>query len=92
MNTKSFDEFASLARTSGFDEVLERHWEPDTVLDTHTHSFDARAEVMQGEMWLTRNGETQHLISGNTFAVNRQVPHSERYGAQGAIIWVARRN
>ena len=92
MSVKTFDEFASQARIEGFDEVLERRWEPSTVLDTHTHPFDAQAEVKQGEMWLTRGGDIQHLKSGDTFAVSRQVPHSERYGDEGTTIWVARRN
>ena len=91
-NKKTFDEFAALHRTNGFDEVLERRWEPGTVLETHTHPFDAQVEVIQGDLWLTLDGQTRHLISGDTFAVDRQVPHSERYGLDGATVWVARRN
>ena len=91
MNAKTFEDFAIAARAAGFDEVLERGWAPNTELDVHTHHFDAEAVVTQGEMWLTCDGVTQHLTNGQTFTIAREVPHSERYGSQGATYWVARR-
>ena len=84
--------FEAVARADGFDEVLERRWAPQTVLDTHTHPFDARAVVTQGEMWLTHDGQTRHLLPGDCFELARDVPHAERYGAEGATYCVARRN
>jgi len=92
MNAKTFEDFTAAAHVSGFDEVLERRWAPDTELDVHTHNFDAEAVVTQGEMWLTCDDVTRHLSNGDTFTIGRQVPHSERYGSQGATYWVARRN
>lgn len=92
MSTISFDTFRSTALSEGFDEVLERVWEPHTVLDTHTHPFGVKALVTQGEMWLTVGEHTQHLLPGDRFALDRDVAHAERYGAQGATYWVARRN
>ena len=91
MNAKTFEDFAIAARAAGFDEVLERRWAPDTILDEHIHEFDAEAVVTQGEMWLTCDGVAQHLINGDTFKLARNVPHSERYGSEGATYWVARR-
>ncbi|MES3011212.1 MAG: cupin domain-containing protein [Pseudomonadota bacterium] len=61
------------------------------MLDTHSHPFAAKATVVQGEMWLTVNGETQHLLPGDGFELAQGVPHSERYGTDGATYWVARR-
>jgi AraC-like ligand binding domain len=92
MGTSSFEQFAASARARGFDEVLERRWEPDTVLDTHTHPFAVEARVVQGEMWLSVGGTTQHLRPGDPFVLDADVPHAERYGAEGATYWVARRN
>jgi quercetin dioxygenase-like cupin family protein len=89
---KSFEAFAAEQRAAGADEVLERRWQPGTVIDTHTHSFAAQALVVQGEMWLTVGGRTQHLRAGDRFELAAGVPHDERYGAQGATYWVARRN
>lgn len=89
---KRFEDFESDARAHGFDEVVERKWPPLTVLDTHTHSFAVEALVVQGEMWLSVGERTLHLLPGDTFQLDREVPHAERYGHQGATYWAARRN
>lgn len=88
----SFSEFQREALTKGFDEVIERVWPANADLATHTHPFAVKALVVQGEMWLTIGGETQRLAPGSEFALERDVPHAERYGRDGAPYWVARRN
>jgi hypothetical protein len=88
----TFETFAAEHRAAGFDEVLERRWQPNTVIDTHTHPFSVQALVVQGEMWLTVGPSTRHLKPGDRFDLNADIPHAERYGAEGATYWVARRN
>jgi quercetin dioxygenase-like cupin family protein len=46
---------------------------------------------VQGEMWLTVGEGTRHLRAGDTFELDRELPHAERYGSAGATYWVARR-
>ena len=92
MNTTTFEAFQADALAAGFDEVLERCWAPDTVIATHTHSFGVEAVVTQGEMWLTCDGHTRYLTPGSVFTLAPDVVHDERYGADGATYWVARRN
>ena len=92
MNLPTFEAFSAGTRAQGFDEVLERKWQPSLVLDTHTHPFAVKALVVQGEMWLTVGTDVRHLQPGDEFALEREVPHAERYGAQGATYWVARRH
>jgi mannose-6-phosphate isomerase-like protein (cupin superfamily) len=92
MSHPSYDDFKAQALAQGFDEVLPRVWAPGTVIDTHTHSFSVSARVVQGEMWLTVGEDTRHLLAGDTFTLDREVPHAERYGTEGATFWVARRN
>jgi quercetin dioxygenase-like cupin family protein len=92
MPTDTFADFETQARAAGFDTVLERHWAPNTVIDTHTHDFAVDALVTAGEMWLTHSGQTRHLQPGDRFALDAQVPHSERYGPEGTSFWVARRS
>ena len=92
MNTSTFEAFQADALAAGFDEVLERRWAPGTVLATHSHAFGVEAVVTQGEMWLTCEGLTRHLTPGSVFTLQADVPHDERYGAEGATYWVARRN
>jgi len=89
MNT--FETFAAEHRAAGADEVLERRWQPNQVMDTHTHPFGVQALVVQGEFWLTVGERVQHLKAGDRFEVAADVPHAERYGAEGAVFWVARR-
>ena len=88
----TFEAFKAEALARGFHEVLERKWAPSAVAAAHTHPFDADALVVQGEMWLTVDDVVRHLRSGDTFALDANVVHSERYGSEGATYWVARRN
>jgi quercetin dioxygenase-like cupin family protein len=92
MTTLDFEDFRRESLAAGFDEVLERHWAPHTVLETHTHPFSVQAVVTRGEMWLSCGEDTRHLQAGDTFQLAREAPHAERYGAEGASFWVARRN
>lgn len=89
---KTFGEFEAEALADGFDEVLERTWPAYEVVPEHTHPFELRAVVVRGEMWLTVGDDTRHLGPGETFALSHSVPHGERYGADGAVYWVARRH
>jgi quercetin dioxygenase-like cupin family protein len=92
VNLPTFEAFKRDLQAQGFDEVIERTWEPSTVLTTHTHPFAVKALLIAGEMWLTVGGEVRHLQAGDEFALDREVPHEERYGEQGATYWVARRH
>lgn len=91
MANQNFDVFRIQALTEGFDEVLERQWAPLTLLDMHSHPFSVRALVTRGEMWLTVGDLTRQLRPGDTFELDRDEPHAERYGSEGAVYWVARR-
>ena len=88
----TYEQFEADAKARGFDEVIVRRWSPGLVLQPHVHTFAVNALVVQGEMWLTVGADTQHLQAGQTFDLDRAVEHSERYGAEGAVVWVARRN
>jgi len=92
MPASTFDEFKAQALAEGFDEVLERIWPADAVLDTHTHPFAVKARVVRGEMWLTIDDKTLYLQAGDGFELDREKPHAERYGHVGATYWVARRS
>lgn len=94
MATLTYAAFEAAARAEGFDEVLVREWEPALVLETHRHPFAVKAHVARGEFWLTEaDGErTRHVRADEGFELAREVPHAERYGADGATVWVARRH
>ena len=92
MIQERLDAFRAQALADGHDTVLERVWPPETVVDVHTHPFAVCALVTAGEMWLTVDGTTRHLLPGDTFALSAEQPHAERYGPAGATYWAARRN
>ena len=83
--------FRAQALAEGYEEPLLREWAPATVLETHTHPFDAWAVVVAGEMVLTTAADHRILHAGDVFRLSRDTPHEERYGPQGAAYWVARR-
>ena len=88
----TYAQFEAAALEQGFDEVLERVWGPNQELHTHSHTFAVNALVTQGDLWLSCGGTTRHLQPGDRFELGRDEPHAERYGPQGAVFWVARRN
>ena len=88
----SLDHFTRDAKARGFDEIVEREWAPDAVVDTHTHPFSVWAQVVRGELWLSCGDETKHLRTNDQFELGAHVPHAERYGAEGASYWVARKH
>ncbi len=92
MTLLDFKTFESQALGKGYDEVLERTWPPDAIVESHTHPFAVKARVVRGEMWLTVGPDTRHLQAGDEFTLTRDEPHAERYGPSGATYWVARRN
>jgi quercetin dioxygenase-like cupin family protein len=91
-SAKTFDEFSSIAKANGFDETLVREWQASLSTGEHTHPFSVSAVVQVGEFWLTCNGQTKHFSQGSAFSLEAQVPHSERYGPEGASVWVARKS
>lgn len=72
--------------------MLVREWEPNRVVDTHTHPFDVSALVVRGEFKLTVGEKTITLKAGDPFRLARNIAHIENYGLEGATVWVARAN
>ena len=85
----TLESFTAQAMDEGFDEIVVREWAPGLQVDTHIHAFAVSAHVVRGEFWLTVDGSTRHLAAGDAFRLARDVPHAERYGQQGATVWVA---
>jgi len=90
--TKTFEEFTAVSVEEGFDEMLVREWQPNLVIDTHTHPFDVSALVVRGEFKLTVDNKVITLKAGDPFRLARNIPHVENYGPEGATVWVARAN
>jgi quercetin dioxygenase-like cupin family protein len=91
MNHPTLEEFTKIALEKGFDTVAVREWDANSVAELHTHEFAVQVLVTKGEMWLTRNDQTQHLRVGDTFTMEPETPHAERYGSEGTTYWAARK-
>jgi quercetin dioxygenase-like cupin family protein len=90
--TIRFAEFEAASLAEGYDEVVERRWDANEVLEPHRHPFVVKGLMIAGDLWLTRDDRTQHLRAGDAFEIPRNQVHAERYGPDGAIFWVARRH
>jgi quercetin dioxygenase-like cupin family protein len=91
-DTGTFADFEARALATGYDEALVREWAAGLVIDTHRHDFAVQARVVRGEVWLSVGGQTHRLGAGRGFTLAQGEPHAERYGADGATFWVARRH
>jgi quercetin dioxygenase-like cupin family protein len=91
MHHPTLEEFTKTALADGYDSVAVRDWEANSTAELHTHDFAVRGLVTKGEMWLTRNGLTEHFGVGQSFTMEALTPHSERYGAEGTTYWAARK-
>jgi quercetin dioxygenase-like cupin family protein len=87
----TFADYERAMHAAGFPEVVVREWAASEEVPTHTHPFAVKALVVRGEMWLTEGEHTRHLKPGDGFELDHRVPHAERYGAEGATYWAARR-
>jgi quercetin dioxygenase-like cupin family protein len=91
MSQPTFETWKHNAQAEGFDEIVARSWAASTVVETHAHPFAVKALVTEGEMWLIVGDSERHLVAGDEFTLQRDEPHAERYGPQGATYWAARR-
>ena len=82
--------FQKALRDDGY-EVVERAWEPNRVVPEHSHPFDARVMVLDGEVTLSWQGQSRTCRSGDVFTMAAGVPHTEAYGPSGARFLSGRR-
>lgn len=88
----SFEQFSKVMRAAGYDQVIERVWEPHRTLAEHTHPYDVNVLIVQGEVVLTIKGEEpKKLVAGESLQVPANMPHTEQYGSAGATFWAARK-
>jgi quercetin dioxygenase-like cupin family protein len=75
-------EFEQLMQKEGFETVVVER-PANGSLDLHTHPFAARALILDGEITIVAEGRTQHCRTGDTFALDANIPHTEVYGPTG---------
>jgi quercetin dioxygenase-like cupin family protein len=69
--------------------VVERA--PDGRLDEHTHPFEAKALILDGEIRILTAAADRVYRPGDVFHLPTGEPHSESYGPQGVRYLSGRR-
>jgi quercetin dioxygenase-like cupin family protein len=85
------EEFLANLSREGFEEVVTVTREPHGFLDTHTHAFEAKALILQGELRLQVGAHEHTYRVGEVFHLLAEQPHAEWYGPQGVSYQVGRR-
>lgn len=84
------EEFEQQMQQQGFETVtVERP--ANGALDLHTHPFEARALILEGEITIVAEGKTQFCKAGELFQLAANVPHTEVYGPAGVRYIAARK-
>ena len=84
-------EFEAALREEGYLEVADRRMEPNKTNPEHSHEFDARLLVLEGEITITCNGDERTYRAGDTFAMSAARPHTEQCGPEGVRYLAGRR-
>lgn len=84
-------EFETDCRGQGYHEIVDRRMDANTTNPEHSHEFDARLLVLEGELTITREGRAQLYSAGDTFAMTAGCRHTERSGPEGARYLAGRR-
>jgi quercetin dioxygenase-like cupin family protein len=86
-------QFEAQLRRDGYLEVLDKRIEADVVIEDHTHPYDVRALVLEGEATIACAGEAPRVYRpGDVLEVSAGVVHTEHYGPQGYRFLVGRRH
>ena len=84
--------FTEALAAEGFEQVVAVTREPNGVLDTHAHPFEAKALILSGELHLRLGDDAERAYqAGQVFHLKAGEAHSERYGSEGVEYLVGRK-
>jgi len=89
MDTSAFE---AALKADGFAQVEKKSVAANVVNSAHTHPFDVRILVLEGEMTVTTEGVPHTCRSGDTFAMSAGCEHFESYGPDGSTYIVGRKH
>lgn len=86
------DQFIEMLAREGHAEIVTVGREANRFLDTHSHPFEAKALILDGEIRLCIDDAEQICKTGQIFHLRANQPHSERYGPEGVRYVVGRKS
>lgn len=84
-------DFITMLTTEAFENIVTIEREPNGGLDVHTHPFEAKALILEGEIHIQVGDSELFYQTGDVFHLNAEVPHAERYGPAGVKYLVGRK-
>lgn len=74
--------FKTMLEVEGF-EVLIVEREANQGMDLHSHPFEAKAMIIEGDIRVVVDGKERHCQVGDTFHLAANIMHTETYGPNG---------
>lgn len=74
--------FTQMLKEEGFEVVVVER-PANQAMDLHTHPFEAKAMIIEGEISVVVDGKETFCRAGDTFHLGANVAHTEAYGPNG---------
>ena len=84
-------DFEAAIRAEGFEDIIEKTGEPNFQAKPHTHPFDVRILVLEGQLTVTMGDEPHVCGPGDTFKMQSECEHFESHGPAGSRYILGRR-
>ena len=88
----NIQEFEAQLKADNFDEITLLEKPIGYAMGEHTHPFEARALITQGDITLTVNGVSTTYGVGDIFRLPAQTPHHENAAPNGVTYLVGRKH
>ncbi len=85
------EEFTRMLADEGYEQVVTIEREANGFLGLHSHPFEAKALIIEGEIQIWVEEQEQKCAVGHIFHLNAEVEHAERYGPAGVKYLVGRK-
>ena len=85
------EEFMALLTREAFQETVTVQREANGEMAIHTHPFEAKALILQGQLEISVDGGERLYRVGDVFHLAANAPHAERYGPDGVTYLVGRK-
>lgn len=85
------EEFIAQLSRQGFETFVDVGREANGMLDTHSHPFESKALILDGEIRIVIAGAERTYRKGDVFDLANGMEHAEYYGPQGVRYLVGRK-